>query len=87
MIHVETGINSVYLYSADSTLIDFNIKITGKEGRELVDINVPLTIAFFGNSFYQLTFTAPALKNIEYTYDITSEGVTKDKGILRNGNI
>lgn len=87
MITIDTGLNSVYVYSKNSTLIDWNLKLIGKEIRERIEIDIPMTVDFFGNSFYKLTFTSPALTSKEYDFEITSGTELIDKGILRNGSI
>jgi len=83
MIHVTEGINSVYLYSTKRDLIDIELKIQGKDIRERTEIVLPLTVLFFGNSFYKLETTIPELNSVEFSYQITSGGDVIDQGLLR----
>jgi len=92
MQHIEPGQNLLYIYSGIAGLTNFSIKLTYKKAREIIEINLPLTVLFFGNSFYKLEIVpAPTLENVEYNYTITADGVDPglviDKGILRYGPI
>ena len=92
MQHIEPLQNVLYIYSGLPDLNNFNLKLTYKKAREIIEINLPLTVLFFGNSFYKLEIVpAPTLENIEYNYIITADGQQIgqiiDKGILRYGAI
>jgi hypothetical protein len=87
MITIDTGLNDVYVYSKNSSLINWNLKLMTKQIRDKIEIDIPMTVDFFGNSFYKLTFTPPVLDSKEYDFEITSGTELIDKGILRNGTI
>jgi len=88
MIHLTGGDTQLYVYSGDDSLTTFELILTRKKGRDTEKITVPLTIEFYGNSFYKLDApTLPTLDTVEYDYEITASAKTIDKGILRYGTI
>lgn len=88
MIHLEPSEDTIYVYSGIPGLANWEITLKRKKGREIDTITLPLSVEYYGNSFYKLNFTAPpTLSTVEYDYEITADGATIDKGILRYGMV
>lgn len=88
MLHIDQASNLVYVYSTRNDLNNLEINLSRKKGRDRIEYNSPLSILFYGNSFYKLELTTPpALDSVEYDYEITANGEIIDKGILRYGTI
>lgn len=88
MIHINPAENHIYIYSGIDGLTNFSLKLSRQKARDTIEIIVPLTVVFFGNSFYKLLMSpAPTLDSVEYVYEVTADGVIIDKGILRYGAI
>ena len=86
MIHAQEGINSLYVYSTNEALTDFEITLQGKEIRERVEQTYPLTLISFNNSYFELELDLPVLNSVEWSYQITSGGEIIDSGLLRYGS-
>jgi len=88
MIHLTPTDDYIYIYSGTPGLTNLSLKLTRKKAREIIEIVVPLTVEYYGNSFYKLLMSpAPVLDGVEYNYTVTANAVIIDKGILRNGPI
>ena len=88
MIHINPAENYIYIYSGLDGLDNFSLKLSRQKARDTIEIIVPLSVEFFGNSFYKLLIDpAPTLDSVEYVYEVTADGVIIDKGILRYGAI
>jgi hypothetical protein len=75
------------MYSDQESLINWMIKITGKNGRDTKTVlNVFPTPFRTSNKRYLLEWECPILSSIEYDYEITADTEIIDKGILRYGN-
>ena len=86
MIHAQEGNNTLFVYSTNEALTDFEITIQGKDIRERVEQTYPLTIIDFNNSYFELQLELPVLNSVEWSYQITSGAQIIDSGLLRYGS-
>ena len=87
MIHVTQGTITNAVYSEIEGLVNWNIKLTGKDGRTSSSQNIPMVETNKSDRRYYLDWIVPALTKVEYDYEITADGVLIDKGILRYGMV
>jgi len=88
MLHLDNTTTAIYVYSGIQDLTNWTLEIERVKGREEVTEVVPLTVDYFGNSFYKLTLdTQPTLDQAEYSYKVKAGNDTIDNGILRYGAI
>ncbi len=85
MVHVETGDTITEVYCEIRNLINWSIIITARDGREEISTTTQMSINQKADRRYYLFWKVPELKVIEYDYEIYSDTLLIEKGILRNG--
>ena len=84
MIHVEAGNTTSEVYCEIPNLINWSIIITAKDVLTARSESIAEVIKKASRRYY-LDWTVPTLKVIEYDYEIYSDTLLIEKGILRNG--
>tara|TARA_R110000744_G_scaffold203711_1_gene322593 strand:+ start:1336 stop:1719 length:384 start_codon:yes stop_codon:yes gene_type:complete len=85
MIHVEAGNTTSEVYCEIPSLTNWSITLIAKDGRETISTTTSMSVNQKASRRYYLDWTVPTLKVIEYDYEIYSDTLLIEKGILRNG--